>query len=135
MKTLTIKTAQNIPTYPSYIIEVDGKKIGEMKAGTTAYFDVDENSKSILAKLQGSRTEILDISANRHHLLIIDYKKELIQTFILVGIFLLLSQGMTFLFQLQIHYNMLINVTLAGMLYLIFKKTSFNGMKISIAEN
>lgn len=135
MKTLTIKTTQNIPTYPSYTIEVDGKKIGEMKAGTTAHFEIEENAQKIIAKLQGSKTEILDISENRYHLLIIDYKKQLFQTFILLGVFLIVSQAMTFLFRLPIHYNMMINVGIALILYFIYKKSSFNGIKISITEN
>ena len=135
MKTLTIKTAQNVPAYASYNIYVDEEKIGTLKPSSTAYFEIEDDAKSIIAKMQGSKTETLDISENRHHLLIIDCKKQLIHGYILTGIFLIVSLSMTFFLKSDLEFNFLINLGIFGLLYFIYKKTSFNGIKISIAEN
>ena len=68
----------NIPIHSSYIVEVDGEKIGLMKAGETKYFDIEENAATLLVKMQGAKSNSVDISENAHHSLVINSKKQIL---------------------------------------------------------
>ena len=135
MKTLTIKTAQNIPIHSSYIIEVDGKKIGLLKPGETAYFDIEEDAKSIVAKMQGAKTNTVDISENHHHALVVNNKKQLLNNYIFLFIFLILSFGINYYINLEFMYLMMIQIIVAFILYTIFKKTKLNALELSLMKN
>ena len=135
MKTLTIKTAQNIPILSSYIIEVDGKKIGLLKPGETAYFDIEEDAQSIIAKMQGAKTNPVDISENTHHSLMINSKKQILTNYILLFIFLILSFLINYYINLEFMYLMMMQIILAFILYTIFKKSKFNTLKLTLIKN
>lgn len=134
MKTLTIKAAQNIPILSSYIIEVDGKKIGLLKPGETAYFDIEEDAKSIVAKMQGAKTNFVDISENIHYSLIINYKKQVLNSVLLFIAFLLLCFGINYYIKLELMYLIMIQIVLAFILYTIFKKTRLNTLQLSLIK-
>ena len=135
MKTLTIKTAQNIPIHSSYIIEVDGKKIGLLKPGETGYFDIDEDAKSIVAKMQGAKTNTLDISENQHHALMIDAKKLIFNNLFFFIIIFGLSFGLNYFLNLDLEYFALMQLALGLIFYLLFRKTKLNTLKLTLIKN
>lgn len=81
MKTLTIKTAQNIPIHSSYIIEVDGKNIGSVKPGSTEYFEIREQAKNLTVRTRNAESKTIEISEDRHHLIIINTKRKFANSF------------------------------------------------------
>lgn len=135
MKTLTIKTAQNIPIHSSYIIEVDDKKIGLLKPGETGYFDIEVDAKSIVAKMQGAKSNPVDISGNQHHALIIDSKKQILNNLIFSMSFLALSLIINFYLKLKLEYLVMIQISIGLLLYILYKKTKFNTLKLTLIKN
>lgn len=134
MKTITIKSSQNIPVHSSFIIKVDDKKIGLVKVGSTEYFEIQENAKKIVATLQGAKTNAVDISENKHHFLIIDSKKQILNNLIFALSFLALSFGINFYLKLELEYRVMIQIILAFILYALYKKTKFNNLQLSLIE-
>lgn len=135
MKTLTIKSAQNIPIHSSYIVEVDGEKIGLMKAGATEYFDVDENAKTISVKMQGAKSNSVDISENAHHSLVINSKKQILNNLLFTLSFFAISFGINYYVRLQLEYLVMIQIVLAFLIYTVYKKTKFNNLQLSLLKN
>ena len=135
MKTLTLKSAQNIPAHYSYAVEVDGVKIGLLKAGETEYFDIEENATSILVRMQGAKSNSIDISENTHQCLIINSKKLLIYNYLFSGVFLIITFIILFSTNFSLEINAAINISIAIMLYLIFKKSKFSCLQISLIKN
>ena len=135
MKTLTIKTAQNIPIHSSYIIEVDGKKIGLLKPGETGYFDIEDDAKSIIAKMQGAKTNLVDISENTHHALIINSKNQILNGLFFSILFLALSFMINYFLKLTFENLMMLQIALGFLLYLLFKKTKLNALKLTLMKN
>ena len=134
MKTLTIKSGQNIPVHSSYSIEIDGNHIGKIKAGATEYFDINENASSIVVKMQGVKSNSIDISENTHHFLMINSKKQLVNGYVFSAIFFIISLCITFLFSLNLELNAMINFALAIILYILFKKSKLNTLQLALIK-
>ena len=113
MKTLTIKSAQNVPIHSSYIVEVDGEKIGLMKAGETKYFDIEENAATLKVRMQGAKSNSVDISENTHHSVIINSKKQILNNLLFTLIFFAISFAINYYVRLQLEYLVMIQIVLA----------------------
>ncbi len=135
MKTLTIKSAQNVPIHSSYIVEVDGEKIGLMKAGETKYFDIAENTATLMVRMQGAKSNSVDISENTHHSLIINSKKQILNSLLFTLSFFAISFAINYYVRLQLEYLVMIQIVLAFLIYTVYKKTKFNNLQLSLLKN
>lgn len=135
MKTLTIKSAQNVPIYYSYIVEVDGEKIGSMKAGETKYFDIEENAATLMVRMQGAKSNSVDISENTHHSIIINSKKQFLNSLLFTLSFFAISFAINYYVRLQLEYLVMIQIVLAFLIYTVYKKTKFNNLQLSLLKN
>ena len=135
MKTLTIKSAQNVPIHSSYIVEVDGAKIGLMKGGETKYFDIAENAATLMVRMQGAKSNSVDISENTHHSLIINSKKQILNSLLFTISFIAISFAINYYVRLQLEYLVMIQIVLAFLIYTVYKKTKFNNLQLSLLKN
>lgn len=135
MKTLTIKSAQNVPIHSSYIVEVDEEKIGLMKAGETKYFDIAENAATLMVRMQGAKSNSVDISENTHHSLIINSKKQILNSLLFTLSFFAISFAINYYVRLQLEYLVMIQIVLAFLIYTVYKKTKFNNLQLSLLKN
>ena len=135
MKTLTIKSAQNIPIHSSYIVELDGEKIGLTKAGETKYFDIEENAATLMVRMQGAKSNSVDISENTHHSVIINSKKQILNNLLFTLSFFAISFGVNYYVKLQLEYLVMIQIVLAFLIYTMYKKTKFNNLQLTLLKN